>query len=459
MSSFYDFDFHDGVLDGIEAMGFDKPTPIQEKTIPLSLEGRDLIGCAQTGTGKTAAYLLPVMHHILSNPDRKGVSALILSPTRELAQQIDQAATGFGYYADVSSKAIYGGQDGASFETEKKALTLGADIVIATPGRLIAHLNLGYVRFDDLKHLILDEADRMLDMGFYEDIMKIVSYLPKHRQTLMFSATMPPRIRQLAASILINPEQINIAISKPAEGIVQQAYLAYDTQKLPLLLEILKNDTHVSIIIFSSTKIKVKEIERELKRLRLPASAIHSDLEQSEREEVLRQFRNRNLRILVATDVLSRGIDIENISLVINYDVPGDAEDYVHRVGRTARAESTGMAITFINDMDMRRFGSIEELIGYEVQKMPLPEALGNGPVYNPQARDGHSRFGRGGKGGGGRSRGGHGGGHKGGHGGGHKGHGKPRQEGHGGGGKPRHKKRGKGGGRGPQQGGAPPQA
>lgn len=415
MTSFYDFGFCDGVLDGIEAMNFEKPTPIQEQTIPITLAGRDLIGCAQTGTGKTAAYLLPVMHHILERPDRSGVSALILSPTRELALQIDQSATGFAYFSGISTKAIYGGGDAVSFENEKKALTKGADIIIATPGRLLAHLNLGYVNFSKLKHLILDEADRMLDMGFYDDIMRIVKQLPADRQTLMFSATMPPRIRQLAANILRNPEQVNIAISKPAEKIVQQAYCTYDAQKVPLLINLLSNDQHVSIIIFSSTKQKVKEIERELKRLKYSAAAIHSDLEQNEREEVLRQFRNRSLRILVATDVLSRGIDIENISLVINFDVPGDAEDYVHRVGRTARAESTGMAITLINENDMRRFGSIEQLIGYEITKLPLPEPLGEGPAYNPNRR--------GDRGGHHRSRSGGGGGHKGQHGGNKSGH------------------------------------
>ncbi|TND01163.1 MAG: DEAD box-related helicase [Bacteroidetes bacterium] len=412
MSSFYDFGFNDGVLDGIEAMNFDKPTPIQEQTIPLTMSGRDVIGCAQTGTGKTAAYLLPIMHHLLENPNRTGVGALILSPTRELALQIDQAATGFCYFSGLGTRAVYGGGDAVSFENEKKALTKGADIIIATPGRLLAHLNLGYVNFSNLQHLILDEADRMLDMGFFDDIMRIVKGLPENRQTLMFSATMPPRIRQLASKILKNPAQVNIAISKPAEGIVQQAYCTYDTQKIPLLVNLLANDQHVSIIIFSSTKIKVKEIERELKRLKYSAAAIHSDLEQNEREEVLRSFRNRNLRMLVATDVLSRGIDIENISLVINFDVPGDAEDYVHRVGRTARAESTGMAITLINEFDMSRFASIEKLIGYEIPKLPLPGDLGEGPAYNPAAK--HFRsfgHGKGGNKGGGNKGGGGGGG------------------------------------------------
>ncbi len=387
MATFYDFGFADAVLDGIEAMGYSSATPIQELTIPIIMQGRDLIGCAQTGTGKTAAYLLPTMHRILQNADRTHINTLIISPTRELALQIDNALTGFSYFCGISSIAVYGGGSGESFDREKKALSTGTDIIVATPGRLLAHLNLGYVKLDQLKTLILDEADRMLDMGFFDDIMRIVKLLPKHRQTLMFSATMPPRIRTLAAQILHNPESVNIAISKPAAGIKQLAYCVYDTQKIPLLLEIFKNNDFISVIIFSSTKQNVKNMERELKRLGLSVAAIHSDLEQNEREEVLRQFRNRSLKILVATDVLSRGIDIENISLVINYDVPGDAEDYVHRVGRTARAESKGEAITFITPDDMRRFNGIEKLIGYEVEKGKLSESFGEVPPYDKNAK------------------------------------------------------------------------
>ncbi|HET6992265.1 MAG TPA: DEAD/DEAH box helicase, partial [Bacteroidia bacterium] len=335
-------------MEGIDAMGYTTATPIQEMTIPISITGRDLIACAQTGTGKTAAYLLPTMHRILQSKNRHSINTLIISPTRELALQIDNALTGFAYFSGISNIAVYGGGSGESFDREKKALSTGTDIIVATPGRLLAHMNLGYVKLDKLQTLILDEADRMLDMGFSDDIMRIVKMLPKERQTLMFSATMPPRIRQLAQQILINPESINIALSKPAAGIKQLAYCVHDMQKIPLLLEIFKSQDFISVIIFSSTKVNVKNMEKELKRLGLSVAAIHSDLEQNEREEVLRQFRNRNLKILVATDVLSRGIDIENISLVINYDVPGDAEDYVHRVGRTARAESKGEAITFI---------------------------------------------------------------------------------------------------------------
>jgi superfamily II DNA/RNA helicase len=394
IEKFTDIDFHPEVHDGLDAMGFNEPTPIQAQAIPVIMEGKDLIACAQTGTGKTAAYLLPVLNAILEK-DHPGVDTLILAPTRELALQIDQQIEGFAYYTNSSSIAVYGGSDGIVFEREKKALTEGADIVIATPGRLLSHLNLGYVKVDTLRHLILDEADRMLDMGFYEDLLRIISFLPKTRQTLLFSATMPPRIRELANKILIEPEQISIAISKPAEGIVQAAYLVYDNQKTQLVKELVqgKGKDLESVIIFSSTKSNVKVIEKELQKLGLAARAIHSDLEQAEREEVMREFRNRKTQVLVATDIVSRGIDIEGISLVINYDVPHDAEDYIHRIGRTARADATGVALTFINDKDQHYFARIEAMIEKEVHKIPLPPHLGTGPEYNPKRKSsgGHS--------------------------------------------------------------------
>lgn len=379
-------------------MGFSKPTPIQEQVIPDILKGRDVIACAQTGTGKTAAYLLPVLNKI-AEKDIHHTSVLIISPTRELALQIDNAFQGFAYFTHASSIAVYGGSDGMTFDREKKALTDGASVIIATPGRLMSHLNLGYVKFDKLDCLILDEADKMLDMGFYDDILKIIRYLPEKRQNLCFSATMPPKMRELAKRILKDPFEVNIAISKPAAGILQGAYLAHDSQKTPLLLKILSEKNLASTLIFAGTKSGVKALERELQQRKLPAKAIHSDLTQEEREKVLLGFRNRSIKILVATDILSRGIDIDNIGLVVNYDVPGDAEDYVHRVGRTARAESTGEAITFINEKDMRRFAQIEELIEREVPKYPLPEELGTAPVWNPKS-SGHSfhRPGGGGK-------------------------------------------------------------
>lgn len=381
--TFHDLQFEPALMGGLDAMGFINPTPIQEQSIPVILEGKDIIACAQTGTGKTAAYLLPVINAIVKSPG-DDIYTLIIVPTRELAIQIDEALQGFAYFTGVNSIAIYGGNDGISFEQEKKALMHGANIVIATPGRLMSHLNMGYVQISKLKHLILDEADRMLDMGFNEDINRIITYLPKHRQTLMFSATMPPKIRSLATKIMHHPAQVNISLSKPAEGVMQGAYVLFNTQKLELLKQLLTGKEIKSIIIFSSTKDKVKELERELLKMKFNIAAIHSDLEQDKRNEVLRQFKNKNLQIVVATDVLSRGIDIDSIGLVINYDVPGDAEDYIHRVGRTARAESTGVALTFISETDQMKFKKIEDLIGDSVRKLPVPPSLGDVPEYNP---------------------------------------------------------------------------
>jgi len=367
-------------------MGYEKPTPIQEQAIPLILENKDVIACAQTGTGKTAAYILPVLHKII-HTDHRHLNTLVIAPTRELAQQIDQQIEGFAYFTGVSSIPVYGGGDGATWEVQRKALEQGADIVIATPGRLIALLAGGTVIFDHLDHLILDEADRMLDMGFYDDIVKIISYLPRQRQTLLFSATMPPRIRQLANKILDRPTEISISIAKPAEGILQQAYMVYDAQKPALLSFLLKTHNWQSVIIFASTKELVKRLGLQYQRSGFQVRAFHSDLDQSEREDILRQFKSRQLNILIGTDVLSRGIDVEGISAVINYDVPPDPEDYVHRVGRTARAETTGTAITFINDRDQRRFFTIETLIGAQIPKLDLPAALGPGPNYSPEER------------------------------------------------------------------------
>jgi superfamily II DNA/RNA helicase len=385
---FSEFNFEPSLQEGLDSMGFESPTPIQEQAIPIILSNKDLIAVAQTGTGKTAAFVLPILNK-LAKEDTLTTNTLIIVPTRELALQIDQAIQGFSYFTSVSSIAIYGGSDGSVFETEKRALTQGANVIIATPGRFMAHLNMGYVKLDDVKHLILDEADRMLDMGFVDDILKITTYLPKQRQTLMFSATMPPKIRTLATKLLHEPEQISIAISKPAAGVMQGAYLTYDAQKNRLIESILKDKEKElsSVIIFSSTKQKVKELDRDLRKAGLKAKAIHSDLEQSEREEVLRNFRSKQTQILVATDILARGIDIEDINLVINYDVPGDAEDYIHRIGRTARASSTGIALTFINEYDQQKFFQIETLIGAEVKKLPLPEHLGSGPAYTPEVK------------------------------------------------------------------------
>lgn len=384
--AFQQFNFDQRLLDGLSSMGYTKPTPIQEMAIPIILKKRDLIACAQTGTGKTAAYILPILNNII-HAETRHLNTLVIAPTRELAQQIDQQIEGFAYFLGVSSIPVYGGGDGATWDQQRKALEQGADIVIATPGRLISLLAMGVIKLDHLEHLVLDEADRMLDMGFYDDIVRIIKQLPANRQTLLFSATMPPRIRTLADKILRNPETVNIAISKPAEGILQQAYVVYDTQKIDLLRSIIKSGDHTSVLIFASTKENVKKLDNTLHRMGVKAKAIHSDLEQNERENILREFKNKQLSILIGTDVLSRGIDVDGISLVVNFDVPPDPEDYIHRIGRTARAETTGTAITFITEKDQRKFLSIENLIGREVPKLKLPEGLGEGPVYQPQVR------------------------------------------------------------------------
>jgi ATP-dependent RNA helicase RhlE len=377
---FNEFALHSDIINAVESMNFLQATPVQEQAIPIILEGKDLIACAQTGTGKTAAYLIPVLDHIATKP-QEHISTLILVPTRELAQQIDHQVQGLGYFVGATSLAIYGGNKGPEWDQQKKALTEGSDIIITTPGRLIAHMQLGYVRFDQLKYLILDEADRMLDMGFLGDILNILGRLPKDRQTLMFSATMPPKINELAKRILNQPQEIRLAVSKPAEKIDQQFYMANDQQKMPLLVHLLKKDNPPSMVLFTSRKSTVDSIVRSLRRQGFDAHGISSDSEQNAREEVLRNFKNKQFSILVATDVLSRGIDIDNLSHVVNYDVPHDPEDYVHRIGRTARAESTGTAITLINEADQHKVARIERLLEKEVEKLSITEELGLGPA------------------------------------------------------------------------------
>ncbi|WP_343307236.1 DEAD/DEAH box helicase [Chitinophaga niabensis] len=385
---FHEFDFDDDLLDGIDAMGYTTATPVQEEVIPIILSGRDLIASAQTGTGKTAAFLLPTIQNLLTHThDAQQINSMIIVPTRELAVQIAQTLEGMSYFTNISSIAVYGGGDGASFALEKKALSSGADIVICTPGRMIAHLNMGYVKLEGLKYLILDEADRMLDMGFYDDIEKIISFLPKNRQTLLFSATMPVKMRNLALKILQNPAQINIAISKPPEKIIQEAFVVNEEQKVPLIKMILEKRKTETVIIFCSRKQSVKQLTQVLKRARFSVEEIHSDLEQEKREQALLDFKNRKLKILVATDILSRGIDVEDIDLVINYDVPNDGEDYIHRIGRTARAATDGTAYTFIGPKEQNRFVRIEELLGHPVVKAPVPEELGPAPQYTPKMR------------------------------------------------------------------------
>ena len=368
--TFDDFYFEYPLLDGLDAMGFYTPTPIQEKAIPIILDHYDLIACAQTGTGKTAAYVLPILNKIAAK-GHKGLNTLILVPTRELAQQIDQQVQGFSYYIDVSSTAIFGGGDGHIYEQQRKALLKGADIIISTPGRLISQLVTGEIKFNHLEHLVLDEADKMLDMGFYEDIVKIIGYLPKDRQTLMFSATMPPKIRTLANKILHEPEQISLSISKPAAGINQLAYMTYDGQKLPLIHHLFKETSYQSVIIFASTKEKVKNLQFEFKQLGLKAKSFHSDLEQKDREEIMNEFKNKKLNIIIGTDILSRGIDVQGISFVINYDIPKNKEVYLHRIGRSGRYGKKGVAINFITDDDIKDLRAIEMFYSTEIEEMP----------------------------------------------------------------------------------------
>ncbi len=376
--TFDDFNFHPDIIGGIKTMGFEQPTPVQEHAIPNIMQGKDIIACAQTGTGKTAAFVLPILSKLASLPIKLNyINTLVIVPTRELAIQIDMQVEGFAYFSPASSIAIYGGNDRDNWDRQRAAIESGVDFLIATPGRLLQHLQMGYVSLDRVEHLILDEADRMLDMGFNEDIMQIVKKLPKKRQTLMFSATMPKNIRVLAKEILNNPVEISLSVSKPAENVLQAAYFVEDLQKLALLTSLVEGKSNIqSAIVFASTKSEVKDIERKLIKDKVSARGIHSDLDQLRREEVMRDFRNRKFQILVATDIVARGIDIEDIDLVVNYDVPHDPEDYVHRIGRTARAQSDGVALTFINKKQKRAFGMIEKFIGTTIYKIPLPEDL-----------------------------------------------------------------------------------
>ncbi len=384
--NFTDLDLEDCILDALDAMNFQECTPVQEHAIPILLEGKDLIGVAQTGTGKTAAYLLPVLNQLSKGTYKEdAINCVVMAPTRELAQQIDQQIEGFSYFMPVSSVAIYGGNDGIRYEQEKKGLALGADIIIATPGRLISHLNLGNVDLSHVSFFILDEADRMLDMGFFDDIMQIVKKLPKERQTIMFSATMPEKIKQLAKTILNDPVEVKIAVSKPADKIIQTAYVCYERQKLGIIQSLFNETKPEKVIIFASSKLKVKDVTKALMRLHLNVGEMHSDLDQKQRDHIMHEFKNGRIDILVATDIVARGIDIDDIRLVINYDVPHDCEDYVHRIGRTARANHDGCAITFISEKEQGSFKMIEDFIGKTIYKIPVPTELGEAPEYKPQ--------------------------------------------------------------------------
>ena len=370
---FSELQLNANVLEALDAMRFDECTPIQEQAIPIILEGKDLIAVAQTGTGKTAAFLLPVLNKLSEGKHPEdAINCVIMSPTRELAQQIDQQMEGFSYFMPASSVAVYGGNDGILFEQQKKGLTLGADVVIATPGRLIAHLSLGYVDLSKVSYFILDEADRMLDMGFYDDIM--------------FSATMPAKIQQLANTILNNPSEIKLAVSRPADKIIQAAYVCYENQKLGIIRNLFMDEVPERVIIFASSKIKVKEVTKALKSMKLNVGEMHSDLEQVQREAVMHDFKAGRINILVATDIVARGIDIDDIRLVINFDVPHDSEDYVHRIGRTARANNDGVALTFVSEKEQSNFKSIENFLEKEIYKIPIPTELGEAPEYKPRS-------------------------------------------------------------------------
>ncbi|MDR0845374.1 MAG: DEAD/DEAH box helicase [Tannerella sp.] len=384
---FEELDLEDAVLDGLYDMNFQETTPIQELSIPPILAGKDIIGLAQTGTGKTAAYVLPLINELSKgNHLPNAINAVIMAPTRELAQQIDQQIEGFSYYVPVSAVAVYGGTDGIAYAQQERGLQMGADIVIATPGRLISHLNMGSVDLSHASFFILDEADRMLDMGFYDDIMQIYKKLPKTCQIIMFSATMPPKIKTLAKTILKNPDEIKVAISRPPDTIIQSAYICYEAQKLPILRALFEKSHPQRVIIFSSSKIKVKDLFSTLKRLGFNVEAMHSDLEQSVRDQVMKEFKNRHVDILVATDVVARGIDITDISLIINFDIPNDPEDYVHRIGRTARGTNgEGLAITFVGVDEQGKFKEIEDFLEKEIYKIPLDASLGEAPAYEPE--------------------------------------------------------------------------
>ena len=390
---FEELDLNDNILDALYDMRFEDCTPIQENCIPPILEKRDVLGVAQTGTGKTAAYLLPILSRLADGGFPKdAVNCIIMSPTRELAQQIDQAMQGFSYYLpDVSSVAVYGGNDGNRYDQEMKSMRLGADVIIATPGRLISHMSMGNIDLSKVSFFVLDEADRMLDMGFSEDIMKIASGLPESCQTIMFSATMPKDIETMAQKLLKNPVEIKLAVSKPAEKINQSAYICYETQKLKIIDDIFKAGDLKRVIIFSGSKMKVKQINQALQHLKINCGEMHSDLDQAQRDEMMYKFKSGQIDVLVATDIVARGIDIDDIAMVINYDVPHDAEDYVHRIGRTARADRDGVAITFVNEDDMYAFHQIEKFLEREITKNPLPEECGDGPEYTTSKRPGRT--------------------------------------------------------------------
>ena len=405
---FEELNLNDNILDALDDMRFETCTPIQERCIPEILDGRDIIGVAQTGTGKTAAYLLPILSLIDDGyyPE-EDINCVIMSPTRELAQQIDQAMEGFGYYLQgISSVPVYGGNDGGRYDQETKGLQLGANVIIATPGRLISHITMGHADLSHVSFFVLDEADRMLDMGFSDDILKIASHLPDTCQTIMFSATMPSKIEQLAKTLLKDPVEVKLAVSRPADNIMQQAYVCHENQKLGIIRELFKAGELKRVIIFASSKLKVKEITKALLHMKINCGEMHSDLDQSQRDDMMYRFKSGQVDVLIATDIVARGIDIDDIATVINFDVPRDSEDYVHRIGRTARAQRDGKAITLVRGREIADFMRIEQFLGYPVEKIPLPESVGEGPEYKPMSLGRGKGRGRGHGHGGGKGRG-----------------------------------------------------
>lgn len=363
---------NEDLLDALYDMRFDEPTPIQLRAIPAVIEGKDVLGIAQTGTGKTAAYLLPIIQRLIDdNYPQDVINVLIMVPTRELALQIDKQLQGFSYYLPVSGTSIYGGTDGDIYQQQRKALKTGTDIVVATPGRMLQHISMGNVDLSKVSFFVLDEADRMLDMGFFDDIMQIVKKLPSERQNLLFSATMPKEIRKLASTLLTSPHEIRLAPSRPAAGVSHYVWHVDEKEKKGKLKDFLRQNPPERVIIFAASKNSVRELAGEISRSGFKAAEMHSDLDQKVREEVMLKFRAGKINIVVATDIISRGIDIDDIETVINYDVPAEAEDYIHRVGRTARAKKTGMALTFVSRKETGKLKAIERLLKKPIELLP----------------------------------------------------------------------------------------
>ncbi|GAA5520929.1 DEAD-box ATP-dependent RNA helicase CshA [Fodinibius salicampi] len=382
--SFEQFTLNEKLSLGLQDLNYTDPTPIQEECIPLILNGRDVIGAAQTGTGKTGAFVIPLIQRIMENPSEH-TQALILSPTRELAQQIEEQIFALGYHTGVSSATVTGGSD---YGTQVKAIRAGVDIIVATPGRLIDQMKVLDLDFSHLNYLVLDEADRMLDMGFLPDVMKIVKKLPEERQTMLFSATMVEEVQKVVDQVMKNPAEVEFEVSKPAESVDQQIYFVHPKQKLKLFEKLFDADKYETAIVFCATKRGTDEVERMLKKRGVDAVSMHGDRDQKERNEALRLFKNRSHPVMVATDVLSRGIDIDDVSLIVNFDVPNNPEDYIHRIGRTGRYDKSGTAITFVSNKDKKYYHSIKEVVGDQLSVKELPEEKNESQGNDRQSRE-----------------------------------------------------------------------